>query len=488
MPTSRQRLLRAVPPTLIVLVSSVGLYLTQRWFRLNAAPEQLYDGFRFQAWSSNWMMQTMGLDEMNAFGPKALLYDHIYPPLLDAIRFVLMQPEVRDGLPPDQNQVDYRLYFLYCLIYGLLNALVFIWVRDLTRSAGWGLVGAALWAIYPGHLMLAMLLEPSELSLLWVSLMYYFLYRFLKTRRPGYVTAFLVALLAASLSRSFIQVYFLAIIVVAVITFWWMTKDRAKSWPWQIVNVLLVAMIFVHPVKQFVMYDTWSTTSFGGYHRAGMLFLDPRTVPEPEYPQKIVDNALAFSTRYNTQENIKDNYRLERGANAYLVEQPVRAFTGLAESLTITVPELLRPTAGYVQNFLVEGLPWTNVYNWLFSSWRYMLLVLAAAIIIIRARGIRGSRALVRRYGWFAVFYALIAFPVLWSNRYVPGQEDLGPIWTDAIRQKIFLEVPIYVLLVYAASLLFNRLTGSRGSKPVATPEASTSSLTGGDQGSPITT
>ena len=122
----------------------------------------------------------------------------------------------------------------------------------------------------------------------------------------------------------------------------------------------------------------------------------------------------------------------------------------MANSLTITVPELLRPTSMYVQNFLVEGLPWTNAYNWLFSGWRYLLLIAAAAALIIASRGRQGTWLLLKRYAWFAVFWALIAIPVLWSNRFYPGREIEGPIWTDAIRQKIFLEVPVYVLLVYS--------------------------------------
>ena len=227
---SKRGALRFLVPTLIFAISSLSLYLTELWYRSNAVAEQLFEGYRLQAWSSNWMMQTLGIDEMNSFGIKSLIYDHIYPPGLDGIRYLLMQPEVSNGLPPDQVAVDMRLYVVYCLIYGLLNTLVFLWVKDLTKSIGWGIAGAALWAVYPGHLMMAMLLEPSELSLLMVSLMYFFLYRFLKTRRAGYVPLFLLSLLAASLSRSFIQIYVLAIIVIAVASFWW-GCIHAAVWP-----------------------------------------------------------------------------------------------------------------------------------------------------------------------------------------------------------------------------------------------------------------
>ena len=450
---------RSAAPTLVFVLSTTVLYLYERWFRLNASPDQMFEGYRFQAWTSNWTMQSLGLEDMLPFGPMALWYDHIYPPGLDTLRYLFTWPETNQGLPHDPIQVDFRIYMLYAVLFGILNALIYVWVRDLTESVAWSSVAAVLWAIYPGHLMMAMLLDPSELSLTNSALMFFFLYRFLRTRKAHYVTLFLFFLLLASLSRSFIQTFFLIILVAAVISFWFMTKGRARSWGWQIANIFLIAAILIHPLKMLALYDTSSTTSYGGYHRAGMLFLDPSTVPEPtEYPQEIIDNALAFSSRYNTQEQIKDNYRLEAAANTYLASEPLEAARGLARSLTITVPEMLRPTSMYVQNFLVEGLPWTNIYNWFFSSWRYLLLIAGAIAMIIWTRGWRGSAALLRRYGWFAVFWGLIALPVIWSNRYIPGQEAEGPLWTDAIRQKIFLEMPVYVMLVYAASLLVSRM------------------------------
>ena len=61
------------------------------------------------------------------------------------------------------------------------------------------------------------------------------------------------------------------------------------------------------------------------------------------------------------------------------------------------------------------------------------------------------------RYDWFAVFYALLALPIMFSNRFRPGDEDIGPMWTDAIRQKVFLEIPVWALGGYAIWLLVSR-------------------------------
>jgi hypothetical protein len=365
---------------------------------------------------------------------------------------VLTFPETTAGLPFSAVAVDFRLYVIYAVCFGIVNALLFIWVRSLTRSNWWALGTTIVWALMPGYIMTMTLLDPSPLAMLFITLSLFFLYFFLKTRRATYSSAFFASLLLASLSRSVTQPHVLLIVFVVVVVFWWLSQGRNPVF--LIVNIVLAGLMLVMPIKQYVMYATFDTTSFAGYHRVGMLWIDPRTVSEPEYPQHIVDNALLFSTRYNTQETIKDNYRLSAAANDFILHQPFEAAQRLGRSLTVTVPELMRPSSMYTQNYLVERLPWRAPMDWIFSSWRYLLLILASAVIIVFARGSTGAKRLVRRYGWFAVFYVLLAAPILLSNRYFPGKEDEGPMWTDAIRQKVFLEVPVFVLLAYALWLV----------------------------------
>lgn len=446
-------------PASIVVASAVLLHLAQRTMRLLAF-DSLAEGYRFQIWTSNWTMQTLGLEDMAGFGPRALWYDHVYPPLLDAIRYGLMQVFGADPVAPPYIPVDFSLYALFAVCFGVTNAVIYLWVRDLTRSGWWALGATIAWAVSPGYLTIMMLLEPSPLAVTFISVMFYLLYRFLRTRRLGYVTGFLLALLLASLTRNVTQSHVLVIVVVAVIAFWFMASRRA--WWVMALNVVLLGLLFVMPVKQQVMYGTWDTSTYSGYHRAGMLWIDPRTVPDAQYPQHIIDNALTFSSRANTQETLKDNYRLSAAANELLLSDPLDAASRLGRSLTITVPEALRPTSAYTQNFLVDRLPWRAAYDWLFSGWRYVLLILAVLATILWSRGLAGTGRLLRRYGWFLVFYGLIAAPVLWSNRYFPGREDEGPIWTDAVRLKIFLEIPFFVLLVYAVWLVAQRARGRR--------------------------
>jgi hypothetical protein len=243
----------------------------------------------------------------------------------------------------------------------------------------------------------------------------------------------------------------LVIVLLSAVAFWLMAEHR--NWLLMVVNLALVALMFVMPIKQHALFATFDTTSFGGYHRVGMLWIAPSTVATDPTPQYAIDNALSFTSRYNTQTNVRDNYRLNEAANNFIREQPVQAAHNLGRSLGVTVPELLRPASNYTQNYLVEKMPWRAAIDWVFSGWRYIGLVGLALILIVRQRGMKSSVRLARRYGWFLVFYGLIALPILFSNRYRPEDESVGPIWTDASRQKVFLEVPVFVLLTYAAWL-----------------------------------
>ena len=480
-----------IAPVVVALGSSLILFVTETFLRATLPADRLFEGYRFQAWSSNWMMQTIGLEDMQAFGPKALWLMHVYPPGLDAVRYLLMLPNAGQDIAVVQPTVDLRLYALYCALYGLLNALVYVWLRDLLgreTSRWWAIGGMLLWAVYPGNLMVATLLEGSQLSLITVAFAYYFLYRFCRSRRVGYATAFLAATLAASMTRSVVQTHVLVVLLVAAVVLWWLARNR--RWWWLLANLVLVALMAIIPAKNLVLYGSFTPSTFGGYHRVGMLFLDPMIVPAPVYPEQLEPNALVFSSRYNTRELAMDNYRLEAGANAFVREHPYEAVRGMAASLKVTIPQALRPTSEYVTNPLVESMPWTGAYNWIFSGWRYLLLLFGAAVAIITSRGWRGTGRLVRRYGWFIAFWALIAFPVIFSNRYRPGEEPAGAIWTDAMRLKIFLEIPIYVALVYALYVTVLRLrrrrsTGQQGGKhgDVAVPISTVAHERGGPSG-----
>ena len=58
--------------------------------------------------SADSAWQTIRLWEMWALGPQVLWQMHIYPPLYDGIRFLLMLPDTLSGAPPVALAVDKR--------------------------------------------------------------------------------------------------------------------------------------------------------------------------------------------------------------------------------------------------------------------------------------------------------------------------------------------------------------------------------------------
>jgi hypothetical protein len=118
----------------------------------------------------------------------------------------------------------------------------------------------------------------------------------------------------------------------------------------------------------------------------------------------------------------------------------------------------------YTYNTMVEPLFWKAPFNWVFSGWRALLLVVISMAAVALTRGRRGTVALIKRYWWFVGFYVLIAIPVVWSNRYRPGEEFNGAVWTDAVRLKLFLELPASILLIYAVYSVVCRLRAPRRS------------------------
>lgn len=442
-------------PSALVLGSAWVLHRIQILFR-DRNEADLPGGYLLQEWPSEQMMQNLGLADMFAFGPMSLWYKHIYPPLQDAFRYFFSLPELVHGFPPHYAAVDLNLYKLYALCFGVVNGVIYLWVRSATGN-GW-LSGAVtlLWAISPGYLTCMMLLDPTPLALAGISISFYLLYLFLKTRQLWFYSAFSCVFFLSSLARSFTQIHVLIFVVAMSGAAIFLARRRSLL----AVCVLLlgVSLLWVLPGKQQSLYGTWDTSTFGGHIRSGTLGLDPHSVPEPEFSQEVLKAGEVFESKWNTTDALRDHIRLSEGANAFVISNPVAAIQGAATSLTITVPEMLRPTSSYVDNFLVAEMSWKSAYDWVFSSWRYILIIALSISTLFWAYGRQGFRRWLQRYGWFLTFYALIAAPLFFSNRFIVDAPELGPVWTDAVRLKIFLEVPLVVLLAVSLWSALQRL------------------------------
>lgn len=440
-------------PIVVWAMSTGWLFLTYAWMKA-AHADGLTDGFKWREESSDSAWQTIRLWEMWKVGPQTLWQMHIYPPLYDAIRYVLMQPEVANGQSPSAVAVDQRLYVVNAVLFGLIAMVMYLWVRDLTGSGWWGLAGAVFWSLLPTSFAYVTLLNNPGLAMAAMAIAFYLLYRFLRTRRNAYAFGFLLALLVASLTRNVVQIHVLVILIIAGFAFWWI--GRPRRWWALAINLFLVALLALWPTRAFIMYGTFDVSTHTGYNRAGTLWINPRTVPEPVYPPNLLANATLLSSGWNTQETLKDNYRLGQAANTMMIHEPVKAAQRLFKSLQYTIPSWMRSV--YVQwyNSFLFAFPLAAPLDWLFSGWRLPLLWALTFGIVFADAGWRRSLGYFRRYGWFVAFWVLTAIPVAFSNRYWPVDELL-PYASEADRLAGLISVPIYALMTYAVWIVVRR-------------------------------
>src|SRR5262249_52942810 len=136
------------------------------------------------------------------------------------------QPYVLDG-----TILDGRIYLFYCLIYGGFNQLIYLWLRAMSFQQGISGVVVSLWAIYPGNLAMATLLDSTYLSAFLIAWTIFLQYLYLRDPSVRRLVVFLVVFLIASLTRTLFQIHFGLWTLVTVIFFIFMfhRQDLIKA-------------------------------------------------------------------------------------------------------------------------------------------------------------------------------------------------------------------------------------------------------------------
>lgn len=90
------------------------------------------------------------------------------------------------------------------------------------------------------------------------------------------------------------------------------------------------------------------------------------------------------------------------------------------------------------------------------SGYLYLFLGIGTVIAIFALRGLRGSLAILRRYGWLIGYYLMLAGTISLQNRNE---------WTEASRLKIFIEIPVWVAAAYLVHLVGLRMQKRRAQR-----------------------
>jgi hypothetical protein len=434
------------------LVSTVLLVILERI--VAATSSTLYNGYLFQPWSSNDFMQEVKINDLINEGPSGLWWLHVQPPGLESMRFALAVPEWLSGATLTSQGIDERMYLAYAVLFGVLSA-------------------TALFALYPGTLAMATLLDGTFLSATLVTVMLLLLYLTIRTGSATWLNWWLVALLVVSMTRTIFQLQILILIPLVV---WAMYRTRitVRTTTAIVVSVVLLGSLFLLPLKQFVLYDTTATTTFAGNHQIEVVSYRPTQaeLDAVQVPPEILDTAQEFVSGFNSPENVRLNYVLSQVGNKYYLSHPAQVAKNLVWGFQMNLAQAFKFTHEYssrdgVQaNRFVAALPWTPpMVNGLSVAF-YLLVLLLTLGSLLYARGWRGLLRLAWRY-WpllFVVGATMLTF--LLANRYD---------WSEADRLKFIVE-PFFAV-VFVASLHEAWTARQRGSLAANSPPVDSRSL-----------
>ena len=388
---------------------------------------ELYKGYLFQPWSGDEMMQTLSWQELSRRSLSALWFNHVQPPMLDGIRLFLGRIHEffisKDSATA--KDVDIQMYFFYSILFAAIATLIFIWVAGLTQKLGIGLITAAAFVVYPANLAYSTLLEGTYLSTFMVTTFFVVLFFALRNKSAGLLLASISLLTLLTLTRNIFAVPLLVVLVVLYVLY---LTIHFRQWQLRqyLVAFIFLATLFLLPLKQWIMFDTWSPTSFSGDHLAQSFGLNrPSVCPQEGLGIHLDDTASRLATRvidkWNTPDQLALNNCLEQATIFKILDDPV----GSARYFFSTVPFLMdrfldAPDAQYLQmNRAASLIPLGSLsktgYAFLFLGGISLLILLAFATYSVRE-----IRTFLTRYWlFFAVLTVALWAAVLFSNNSV---------------------------------------------------------------------
>jgi len=431
---------------LIGAVSCIGLSFYEHQLRYTVG-DGLFYGFYFQQWHSDEMQQTVNVSVLREKGVVSFWYLHVQPPIYDFIRYVLSFGGPGRSNIAAQTTLDGRIYLLYCFVYGAFNQLIYLGSRALGFRPQVAILFAILWAIYPGNLAIATLLDSTYLSAFLFAWVIFTLYLYLREPSLSRLAFFLIIFLVASWTRTIFQVHFFALllVVVGLVIFVFHGQNSTKA---SIVALPLATALFFLPLKQQYLYGTLATTTFAGQHAVEGIWYKPSIdeISSIDVPKRYLENAQQLQNKYNSVEQVVINYRYEKIFYKILMARPALVLDGIQKSLLQGMRHLWSPTQDYVPNKLIQSLPWVRLSRLASNGLSYFSIALLGLVgyLVAIYHGFCDFRL---RYmiifGFIGLAFATI---IIGSNRYE---------WTEAERLKFLIEAPFLLFCLHGIYLLF---------------------------------
>ena len=196
--------LRGYPRLAVFLIALAWIFAIEARFE-NQAAEHLY----FHPWTSEYMMQTVSVGDLRLEPFKSLWYNHIQPPVFDAIRAGLAAFHPNANGEALMRRVDSGLYGLWMLVYAATAVLVFSWIRRVRGGAS-AAIACVVFLLAPGPIFYATFLDTTLLSSTLILWFFWTLWRF--GRGEATPAALVLVSLLLFFTRSVFQWPFLVVL------------------------------------------------------------------------------------------------------------------------------------------------------------------------------------------------------------------------------------------------------------------------------------
>jgi len=416
------------------IVSACFLAFLEVYFRADAI-----SGIYFQKYTSDTMMQTLPIQSLRDAPFLSLWFLHIQPPMLDSIRAVLAYFANNGSGPALLEYVDKGLYIVWLLIFALLNSLIFIWVKKITDSVIFASIASVVWMLHPAPIEYATYLESTLLSSFFITWMIYELWRFLKN--DGSSIRLSLAASLAFLTRTVLQWYFLPVFAVSLLIMRIRRRDAIVS------VTIFGAIVILLCLKQFVLFHTLSTTTFAGYHKTGVVWYEPSESLIQRYAKQISVQYPLEAVNYGDDNNSETTWRdnlIHSAMFADLLKTDFnKCIQRIIRSFRYNFSNYWSPSGCKTGNVITDNLPWSFLYNWVFSGARFIFLLIISGLIWVCFSISSGKKNTAKVIGLLLVLSYVFVISNL-CNRL---------LWTEAYRIKFFLE-PVYFVFVFSQIFL----------------------------------
>lgn len=445
-----------------LFVGTLSCLLIWQYVVRSLVGSRLNAGFYFQETSSDALMQTLEIRTIISDPIRSIWYLHVSPPLFDIIRLLLIVPDHVLGNDITGMLVDRRLYLFYAFLFSCISILIYRTLRLLDCAQFWSIVIVLVWSIYPGNISMATYLDPTYLSAFLLMLATYQGMMWISSGSSRNAYGTLVALVLLSWTRSLFQIQILfPIILFAIYRF----IRKREFRPAAMTQLALVVILAFLPLKQFVLFGTFSTSSFVGAHQLGLIQYEPTNeeLSAVEVPDRLIMNASKIESKYNSLANAVHNFQQESVFRDRLRDAPFDSLSKVPNSVLKVGRNALSATQEYQPNYASEQLPWASLSRWLFSGWRYLALAVLGLVGLFAKARLRDAR----------VNILLLSIGLVGLQILIGALRSRSAVfeWVEANRLKFILEPMIFCLVgagavtlsQYVKRAALRSLRGARG-------------------------